>query len=169
MSYDFNADEIFEMAEQIERNGAKFYRRMAENVSDISIRQLFLDLAAMEDEHEKTFASIRGDLSDQERKSTIFDPEGETTLYLRALADLRVFDKEGKEDFILPEDLPDREKTRKILWVAIGLEKESIAFYLGMKELVPESLGKKKIDDIMKEEMGHIRLLSNRLLRIHQI
>ncbi len=64
MSYDFNADEIFEMAEQIERNGAKFYRRMAENVSDISIPQLFLDLAAMEDEHEKTFASIRADLSD---------------------------------------------------------------------------------------------------------
>lgn len=164
MSCDFNADEIFEMAEQIERNGAKFYRRMAENVSDISIRQLFLDLAAMEDEHEKTFASIRADLSDQERKSTIFDLEGETTLYLRALADLRVFDKEGKEDFILPEDLPDREKTRKILWVAIGLEKESIAFYLGMKELVPESLGKKKIDDIMKEEMGHIRLLSKRMI-----
>ncbi|MCK4603454.1 MAG: hypothetical protein KAU41_01990, partial [Deltaproteobacteria bacterium] len=70
---------------------------------------------------------------------------------------------------ILPEDLPDRENTRKILWVAIGLEKASIIFYLGMKELVPESLGKKKIDDIMKEEMGHIRLLSNRLLRNHQI
>lgn len=80
------------------------------------------------------------------------------------MADLRVFDKEGKEDFILPEDLPDREKTRKILWVAIGLEKESIVFYLGMKELVPESLGKKKIDDIMKEEMGHIRLLSKRMI-----
>ena len=163
MSYDFNADEIFEMAEQIERNGAKFYRRMAENVSDISIRQLFLDLAAMEDEHEKTFASMRADLSDQERKPTVFDPEGEAALYLRALANLRVFDEEGKEDFVLPEDLPEEEKTKKIFRVAIGLEKDSIAFYLGMKELVPERLGKKKIDDIMKEEMGHIRLLSNRL------
>ncbi len=28
MSYDFNADEIFEMAEQIEKNGAAFYRKM---------------------------------------------------------------------------------------------------------------------------------------------
>ena len=26
MGYDFNVDEIFEMAEQVERNGAKFYR-----------------------------------------------------------------------------------------------------------------------------------------------
>ncbi|MFH1673669.1 MAG: ferritin family protein [Pseudomonadota bacterium] len=163
MIYDFNADEIFEMAEQIERNGAKFYRRMAEDISDISIRQLFLDLAAMEDEHEKTFASMRKDLSDQDRKPTVFDPEGEAALYLRALANLRVFDEEGKEDFVLPEDLPEEEKTKKIFRVAIGLEKDSIAFYLGMKELVPERLGKKKIGDIIKEEMGHIRLLSDRL------
>ena len=34
MSYDFNADEIFEIAEQIERNGAKFYRTAAESVAD---------------------------------------------------------------------------------------------------------------------------------------
>ena len=26
MGIDFNADEVFEIAEQIERNGAKFYR-----------------------------------------------------------------------------------------------------------------------------------------------
>jgi len=29
MSYDFNADEVFEMAEQIERNGVRFYREAA--------------------------------------------------------------------------------------------------------------------------------------------
>jgi rubrerythrin len=151
------------MAEQIERNGAKFYRRMAEDISDTSVHQLFLDLAAMENEHEKTFASMRKDLSDQDRKPTVFDPEGEAALYLRALADLSVFDEEGKPEFFLPEALTDEEKTRTILRIAIGLEKDSIAFYLGMKELVPERLGKKKIDDIIKEEMGHIRLLSNRL------
>ncbi|MDA3832923.1 MAG: ferritin family protein [Spirochaetales bacterium] len=163
MIYDFNVDEVFEMAEQIERNGSKFYRRMAENISDTPTIQLFLDLAAMEDEHEKNFASMRKDLSDQERKPTVFDPEGDAALYLRALANLRVFDEEGKQDFGLTGDLPEKEKTRKILWTAIGLEKDSIAFYLGMKELVPERLGKNKIDDIINEEMGHIRLLSNRL------
>jgi len=29
MSFDFSADEILAMAEQIERNGARFYRRAA--------------------------------------------------------------------------------------------------------------------------------------------
>jgi len=160
MSYDFNVDEVFEMAEQIERNGVRFYHQAAENISDASARQLFLDLAAMEAEHEKVFASMRADLADEEREPTVFDPEGEAALYLRALADLQVFGKEGDEDFILSEDLPEQDRIRKILRAAIGLEKESIVFYLGIKELVSARSGKDKIDKIIREEMGHIRLLS---------
>jgi len=166
MGYEFNADEIFEIAEQIEKNGAKFYREMAENFSDVAVRQLFLDLAAMEDEHEKVFISMRADLSDKEREPTVFDPEGESALYLKALADLRVFDKKAIEDFVLPEELTEKEKMKKIFHEAINREKESIVFYLGMKELLPVHLGKNKIDDIIKQEMEHIRLLSNRLMSL---
>jgi len=163
MSYDFSADEIFEMAEQIERNGARFYREMAENISDKSIRELLLDFAAMEDDHERVFASMRADLSDKERESRVFDPEDEATLYLRALADLRVFNEKAEDGFVLPEDLSDREKGIKVFREAINQEKDSIVFYLGMKGLVPENLGREKIDSIIKEEMKHIRLLSNKL------
>jgi len=164
MGYEFNADEIFEIAEQIEKNGAKFYRQMAGNFSDIPVRELLLDLAAMEDEHEKVFISMRADLSDKEREPTVFDPEHESALYLRALADLRVFDKKAIEDFVLPEELTEKEKMKKIFHEAINREKESIVFYLGMKDLLPVNLGKNKIDDIIKQEMEHIRLLSNRLM-----
>ncbi|MCG2755850.1 MAG: hypothetical protein L6247_09860 [Desulfobacteraceae bacterium] len=93
MTYDFNADEIFEMAEQIERNGASFYRRSAESITEPSEKKLLLDLAAMEDEHEKTFADLRAGLSEKEKFTTLFDPEGETALYLSALAETRVFFK----------------------------------------------------------------------------
>ena len=34
MGITFNANEVFEMAEEIERNGAKFYRQAAEKASD---------------------------------------------------------------------------------------------------------------------------------------
>ena len=163
MSYDFSADEIFEMAEQIERNGARFYRQMAENMSDEPIRKLLLDFAAMEDDHEKAFASMRADLSDKERETMIFDPEEEASLYLRALADIRVFDKKAEEDFALPEELSAREKNIKVFREAISREKDSIIFYLGMKGLVPENLGREKIDNIIHEEMKHIRLLGNKL------
>jgi rubrerythrin len=163
MSYDFSADEIFEMAEQIERNGARFYRKMAENISDKSIRELLLDFAAMEDDHERVFASMRADLSDKEREPRVFDPQDEATLYLRALADLRVFNEKAENGFVLPEDLSESEKGIKVFREAINQEKDSIVFYLGMKGLVPENLGREKIDSIIKEEMKHIRLLSNKL------
>ena len=163
MAFDFNADEIFEMAEQIEINGANFYREMADNISELSIRRLFLDLAAMEDIHKKVFAEMRANLSDQDRESTLFDPEGESAQYLRALADLRVFSQGVEERFTFPDGLAETEKYRKVFWAAIDREKESIVFYLGLKGLVPEKLGKDKIDDIIQEEMKHLRILSNKL------
>ena len=62
----FDADEIFEMAEQIEHNGAKFYRKAAEPIAGGN-RDLLLRLAVMEDEHERTFAGMRGEMSDAEK------------------------------------------------------------------------------------------------------
>jgi rubrerythrin len=163
MSYEFNIDEVFEMAEQIERNGAIFYRQMAEKNTDMPIHRIFLDLAETEDEHEKDLRSMRATLSDNEQQRSVFDPEGEAALYLRALADLRVFDEKTKEDFTLAEGVSEKEKMRKIFQEAINREKESIVFYVGMKELVPENLGRHKIDDIIMEEMKHIIFLSDEL------
>ena len=87
MSYDFNADDILQMAEQIEINGALFYRESAEKVTDSGAKEFLLGLASMEDEHEKTFAAIRSQLSDKEKEGTVFDPQGEAAGYLKALAD----------------------------------------------------------------------------------
>lgn len=156
MGYDFNADEIFEMAEQIERNGASFYRKSAELIVDPAAKKLLLDIAAMEDEHEKTFADLRAGLSEKEKVTTVFDPEGEISLYLRALADIRIFF----------EKKIDTSSIKDILKEAILAEKDSIVFYLGMKEMVPENLGKTKIDAIIKEEMTHIKLFSKALVAL---
>ena len=158
MGFDFNADDIFEMAEQMERNGAKFYRTAAENVADSSAKEFLLELAGMEDEHEKTFALLRADLSQKEKTATVFDPEGESALYLRALADSEVFFK--KEI--------DVSSMEEILKAAITAEKDSIVFYLGLKQFIPEKLGKDKLDMIIKEEMGHIRILSNELVSLNK-
>ena len=159
MSIPFNADEILEMAEQIERNGARFYRRAAEGAPDPGNRQLLLDLAAMEDDHEKVFASMRANLADAESEATFFDPEGQAALYLRAMADGHVFNVKGEATGLFT----GKETMEDILRTALGMEKDSIVFYLGMKELVPEGLGKDRIDAIIKEEMGHLASLSEQL------
>ena len=153
MSYDFNADDVLAMAEQLEINGGKFYRTAAEATNDTVNKAFLLELAVMEDQHEKTFQAMRAELSEKEKESTVFDPEGEAGLYLKALADTRVFfEKEI-----------DVSSMKAILKSAITAEKDSIVFYLGMKEAIAESLGRGRIDHIIKEEMGHIKLLSRKL------
>lgn len=167
MSIYFNADEIFEMAEQIERNGAKFYRRAAEGVEASQGQQLLLDLAVMEDEHEKTFAAMRADMLKQGQAATVdptFDPDGQAGLYLRAMADGHVFDMKVDPS----ERLTGKETMEDVLQTAIGLEKDSIIFYLGMKEMVPKRLGQDRIDSIIKEEMVHVSTLSKELGALKQ-
>lgn len=159
MIYDFSADDIFEMAEQIEKNGIKFYKTAAENVTDEEAKSLLLQFAEMEKEHEKIFSELRKSLFPAEKQQTVFDPQSEATQYLKALADTRVFfDKKI-----------DLSSLKNILKDAIQAEKDSIVFYLGIKEAVPENLGQKRLDKIIKEEMSHIRLLSNKLVQVQKL
>jgi rubrerythrin len=166
MSFKFNAHEVLEMAEQLERNGAKFYRASADSVNDPGSRQMLTELAEMEDRHEKTFANMRAELSEQEKTSPTFDPENETVLYLKALADSRVFLGARIPDIDKFAGLPEQETMEEILKFALGAEKEAIVFFLGMKEAVGGGLGKNRIDEIIKEEMSHIRLLSGKLVSL---
>ena len=159
MSITFNAFEIFEMAEQIERNGVKFYRKAAQSISDQDVRQTLVDLADMEAEHEETFAGMRKQLSDRERELRVFDPENEVALYLQAMANGHVFDLKKDPG----EQLTGTETVEDILKLAIDAEKDSIVFYLGLKDFVPAKAGKDRVEAIIKEEMGHIAVLNRRL------
>lgn len=156
MAYNFSADEIFEMAKQIERNGVIFYQEAAESVEGAKEKSFLMGLAAMEETHERIFEEMQKELADQEKDSQVFDPMEESVLYLKALADTRIFFK---------KETP-KNNLKEILKSAIEAEKDSIVFYVGMKEMVKGELGKKRVDDIIKEEMSHIRLLSGRLLEL---
>jgi rubrerythrin len=154
----FNADEVFEMAEEIERNGAKFYRAAAKKFRILS--SMLLELAAMEDEHGKTFAKMRAKLSEGEKEPLVFDPDDEAGMYLRAMADGHVFNVR-----IDPaQKLAGCQTAQDVLKAAIDLEKDSIAFYVGLKESVSESAGRSKVEVIIREEMGHIGILNTKLL-----
>lgn len=151
MSITFSADEVFEMAEQIERSAARFYREAATKAPERSTEDLFLRLAGMEDSHQRTFQEMRRTLSDQEKGGTTFDPEGEASLYLQALADDR--GSEGKRNRM--EELTGRESTQELLEIAIEAEKNSILYYVGLKPLVSERTGKDKVEGIIREEVRH--------------
>ncbi len=157
MGMPFSADEVFEMAEQIERNGAKFYRAAAKKFPQVS--ELFLDLAVMEDKHEKTFAAMRAELSGTEAEPIVFDPNSEAQMYLKVMADDHIFDP--KADLL--EQLAGKDTPEAVLKMAIGAERDSVAFYVGLKEAVSRRAGKEKVEDIIKEEIGHIAVLKQKL------
>lgn len=157
MSMPFNADEVFEMAEQIERNGSKFYRAAAKKFPEVS--KLLLELAAMEDKHLKTYENMRAELSGTEIEQPVFDPDGQAQMYLRVMADGHVFDVKTDP----AEKLANKNTPEEVLKMAIGLERDSIAFYVGLKEAVSNKAGKDKVEDIIKEEMGHIVILNQKL------
>lgn len=153
MTITFNTDEILLMAERIERNGIQFYSLAAERLNNF--RDIFLQLARQEKEHLALFSGMRGNLSAAEREPTAYDPDQENSFYLQALADREVFrlDQDQQELFPPSVSLAD------IIKIAIGKEKDSIVFYSGMKQVVPEKLGGEKMNLIIGEEFKHISVL----------
>ena len=159
MPITFNANEIFEMAEEMERNGAKFYRKAAQNTADDQTKQMLLDMADMEDGHLATFQEMREQLSGQEKGWTVFDPDNQSILYLQAMADAH-----GYEGKITPsKELTGNETTKEILETALNSEKESVVFYFGLKGMVPVRAGRDKVEAIIIEELDHITTLLKKL------
>ena len=69
----------------------------------------------------------------------------------------------GEGDPKAADKLSGDESLADILKIAIGLEKESILFYLGLRDMVPERLGQDKVDAIVKEERSHVATLTKEL------
>jgi len=157
MSYRLNADEVFEMAEQMERNAVRFYSRAAELTAGAETKRILLDLAAMEEEHERVFASLRASLiKPGEREVQVFDPEGQNKDYLLAWADRSVFKVDEDPLAALSGDY----SPEALFTAAIGKEKDSIVFYEGITPYLADKQDVARVHTIIQEEIGHIALLA---------
>lgn len=152
MSYDFTANEIFKVAIRIEESGANFYRKAAELQTDEQNQAFLQKLAAMEDAHKTAFIEMQRGVTEAEKSTTVFDPNNESSLYLAAMADSHG----GEGSPSAANALTGQETMKEILTIAIGLEKESILFYLGLRDMVPPKYGQVKVDTIIKEERKHV-------------
>lgn len=163
MADQFEASEILKIAQQIERNGAAFYRLAAKNRLLAPAAELLTSLSKMELRHVEVFGTM---LKNLEKDSegwlpAILDSGSEDVVgkYLRAAADGIIFDlKADPAEFFSHAPTPE-----SILTAALGLEKDSVVFYVGVKEAVPATMGREYIDRIIQEEMSHITLLSRQL------
>ena len=162
MAITFNADEIYNIAEQIERNGQQFYSDSAQRVSEPVAKQVLQDLANMETKHLKTFQDLHAKLSEQAREEITWDPDGQAGLYLKAAADSHVF----KTNVDPTSLLKNNSDAREILELALQFEKDSVIYFLGVADVVPEHLGKADVLGLAQQERNHIVLIQKTLSKL---
>ena len=157
----FRVEEVLDIAHEIEQHEAEFYRKAACETKDQRISQLLLDLAMMEDAHQHTFDDMKHGLL---RKEWIpaFDLGGLSVTYLRAIAAGRIFDAKAN----LADSLTGSDSAESILRTAIAFEKDALIFYQELRQIVPERMGKSRIEKIVGEEIRHIAELNSGLANL---
>lgn len=162
MSIQFNAESIFELGVQIEKNGRTFYLEAAAKASDETVKTLFAELADWEQQHIAVFEELKAKLPGTMRDDNLFDPENEFYTYLEAAASSHIF--------IATEDIPQLadqcETPVEALNLALTFEKDSVVYYTTMKKMVADHLGREKIDALIDEELRHVAILNSRKKRL---
>jgi rubrerythrin len=149
------ADDVFAMAIRIKENGKAFYTMAAQLGDDETLKKLFGDLAALEECHIQCVKSLRSQVPEYFPETAVWDPEGLARSYLESAADTHVFTQETET-----ERLKNVKSAPEALDMALQFEKDSVHFFLGMKEMIPDEDGKRELDKLIGEEMDHIRMLS---------
>lgn len=155
MSIQFDAESIFEIGVQIEKNGQAFYQEAAKKASDKTVSTLFAELAEWENNHIELFQRMQAELPEDLKQDTVFDPDHEMSTYLEAAADSHVFMKSEN----VSQRIAECTSPAKAINLALEFEKDSVVYYTTIKKVVPDYLGKDKLDLIIDEELHHIAIL----------
>jgi len=133
--------DIFEFAMQMELDGAKLYRDLAENSQDAGVKRILGQLAEDEDKHYEILKSM----------SESVDPEmAETSVLTDAI---NIFAAVTKDDLDLSGEQVD------VYRRAVEIEAKSEAFYIEKAEEVKSPAQRKLLLRLADEERRHKHLL----------
>ncbi|MCM8764309.1 MAG: ferritin family protein [Candidatus Omnitrophica bacterium] len=147
-----NEDELFKVAMNIENQGIEFYENAFKKAAIEKAADIFRFLHNEEKRHYEIFKKM-----DLEIKQVKFRPEEideEISLYLRSLVDSGIFEK------ILPKEQWQGIDDKQALNIGIQVEKTSILFYSGIKEITEVLSSQPALDKIIKEEKNHLIVLT---------
>jgi rubrerythrin len=154
MAGELNAYAVLDIAERMERDAARFYRKAAGICDDPKLCKLFADLAQWERRHLELFAEMRERLSAQSVES--WHPALKEIQ--RQVMKPPVF--EESDD--LSKELSGCTRT-DVLEMAIGKEKDAIAYYTSLAGFMPGHGDSQVIESIIREEERHVRILTQSL------
>ena len=149
----FSGSEVVEIGVQIEKNGRDFYDGAAKLSKNPEAKEAFRFLKGEEEKHIRTFEDI---LSKVKKYGPSEAYPGEYFAYLKTLSEDHVFTKKDKGTESAKSIKTDAEGVD----LGIKFEKESIAFYEGMKKVVLEG-EQKTIDRLIGEEQSHLKRLEH--------
>lgn len=157
----YNAEELFRMAESVERDGMHFYRQAAQTIESADLASLLTQLADWEEKHEQRFSTLRKELPESaSRESGPGDPVEENAAgYLQAFVNGKVFPPPSRTSGF---DHPTLVKPDEVLAYAIGREKDTIVFFLTLQQQVPKYRGRDQIQAIIDEELKHVYILEGK-------
>jgi rubrerythrin len=152
--------EVLGMAVEMESNAVSFYDDLAAKCAGEADAAVVRQLADMERRHKTIFEEMRAGAAAGEGDV----PRQEGGLFAAALAEgYRV---EGSRK--VADSLTGSESVSDILRLAVGLEKDAVLFYLGIRDVVGDSAGKAKLEEIIAEEKRHIVTLADELKKLGQ-
>lgn len=152
MNKQYNLAEIFDIAIQIEINGAVFYREVAANQTIPAAKTMLLDLAQQEGDHEQLFRKMQARFADKVEIDALNDEFA--MLYMQTEATNYIF-KSQNTPAVTAELL-----LRDVLELAMNKERDSILFFMGLKFVMKKSADKECINKLIEEEQFHLATLA---------
>ncbi|MEW6662468.1 MAG: ferritin-like domain-containing protein [Bacillota bacterium] len=147
----FEPSELIQVAVEIEKRGAVFYRQLKEKAVSAQVKELLEVLAAEEEQHQADFLSLGQDFSPAEPPEAY---PGEYQDYVRSLVETHLFSDAEALERMMEEVSTEKE----ILKLAARLEKDTILFFNGMRRVVkPEK--HEVIEDLIAQEESHLAKL----------
>jgi len=148
----FSADEIFRIGMEIELNGKAFYETAAALCKESSAKEVLEYLRDAEQQHYDAFSAMRDALPAAAKSETVFDPDGEAAMYLKALADSRIF-TDMKQAVALAKKC---KAPADVFEVALRFEKDSVVLFETMKQGTKPEWGQDKINFLIDAEKEHV-------------
>lgn len=153
----FNLNEIFEAAKQIERSGYKFYKEAAKRIPE---HQEFLNFLANEEVgHEHIFNELQVKSVNKDFSDSIWNPDDIMTQYFESMTNSVVFNK-GESS--IDDLIKNSSDIMSVIDWALRREQDSVLYFTGLREALKDSEEKSKIDDIISEEIKHIHILMDK-------
>ncbi|MHC4743763.1 MAG: hypothetical protein ACYS8Z_17745 [Planctomycetota bacterium] len=159
MATKFDVHGVLQIAESVERKGARFYLQAAELFMDAQCSDLCRQLAGWRSAEEDSLGRRKSNIPRRAAKAANTEKADYISAHPFVMASLEAFARgTGRWG-----RLTGRESADGILRIAIVRAKDAITFYRGLKDFVHDPAGIEVLDIIIEEEKEHIKALTGRL------